>query len=135
MIPAVVGRQQGRGARAGPRDHQRGDAERVGGEPGRGQRLDVRGGRDKDPLAEVPARAARRQLVVEAHAGRARLDHRLHELERVRRAADAGLGADHDRGQPPGQVPVRRLPVAAPGRTAARPVRTAWPSAACPPGR
>jgi len=44
-----------------------------------------------------------RELVFELHPGRARLDHRLHELEGVERAAKAGFRVSHDRHQP---VPV-----------------------------
>ena len=37
------------------------------------------------------------ELVLEVHAGGARLDHRLHQLERVQHAAEAGLGIGDDR--------------------------------------
>jgi hypothetical protein len=98
VIPLVgIRRQQGRRAGGGPRDHQRRDVEHVGGEPGRGERLDVLPGRDKDLLPEMPALPVRRQVVLEAHPGRARLDHRRHQFERIWRTAGAG----HDRGQPP----------------------------------
>ena len=55
--------------------------------------------------AEVAALLLRRELVLEVHRRRARLDHLLHQLERVQRAAEAGLGVGDDRGEP-----VRRLP-------------------------
>ena len=40
------------------------------------------------------------QLILEMHAGGAGLDHRLHQLEGVERAAESGLGVGHDRQEP-----------------------------------
>ena len=40
------------------------------------------------------------ELVLEVHARGAGLDHRLHQLERVQRAAEAGLGVGDDRDEP-----------------------------------
>ena len=40
------------------------------------------------------------ELVLEVHAGGAGLDHRLHQLEGVERAAEAGLGVGDDRREP-----------------------------------
>ena len=47
--------------------------------------------------AHVAALLDRRELVLEVHAGGARLDHRLHQLERVQHAAEAGFGVGDDR--------------------------------------
>ena len=51
-------------------------------------------------LAEMAALLLRRQLVLEMHARRARLDIGLHDLESVKRAAEARLGVGHDRREP-----------------------------------
>ena len=40
------------------------------------------------------------ELVLEVHARGARLDHRLHQLERVERAAEARFGIGDDRREP-----------------------------------
>src|SRR2546427_8031031 len=40
------------------------------------------------------------ELVLEMHAGRAGLDHRLRDLERMERSAEAGLRVGHDRREP-----------------------------------
>ncbi len=54
-------------------------------------------GRDQHLAAEVPALLLARELVLEVHARRAGLDHRAHQLERVQRAAEPGLGVGDDR--------------------------------------
>jgi hypothetical protein len=84
----------------GPRDDQRRHVAHVGGEPRGVERLDVLPGRDEDLPAEVAALLLRGELVLEVHAGRARLDHRLHQLEGVQRPAEPGLGVGHDRSEP-----------------------------------
>ena len=61
-------------------------------------------GRDEHLAAEVAALLLGGELVLEVHAGGARLDHRLHQLERVQRPAEAGLGVGDDRRQPVGAV-------------------------------
>ncbi len=55
---------------------------------------------DEHLAAEVAALLLGRELVLEVHARRARLDHGLHELEGVERAAEARLGVGDDRRQP-----------------------------------
>jgi hypothetical protein len=45
----------------------------------------------------VAALLHRGELVLEVHAGGARLDHRLHQLERVQDAAESGFGIGDDR--------------------------------------
>src|SRR5215472_6103543 len=52
--------------------------------------------------AQVPALLLGGKLVLEMHAGGARLDHRLHELEGVERPAEARLGVGDDRRIPIG---------------------------------
>ena len=54
--------------------------------------------------AHVPALLGGGQLVLEMHAGGARLDHLLHQLEGVQHPAEAGLGVRHDRLQPVDRV-------------------------------
>ena len=54
-------------------------------------------GRDQHLAAHVAALLLRGELVLEVHAGGAGLDHRLHQLEGVEHAAEAGLGVGHDR--------------------------------------
>ena len=55
---------------------------------------------DEHLAAHVPALLLARELVLEVNARGARLDHRLHELERVERAAESGLGVGDDRREP-----------------------------------
>ena len=50
--------------------------------------------------AHVAALLLGGELVLEVDAGGAGLDHRLHQLEGVERAAEAGLGVGHDRREP-----------------------------------
>ena len=61
-------------------------------------------GRDEDLAAQVAALLLGRELVLEVHAGGARLDHGLHQLEGVERAAEAGLGVGDDRREPVDRV-------------------------------
>ncbi len=51
--------------------------------------------------AEMAAFLLGGELILEMHAGRSGLDHRLHQLERVERPAEAGFGIRHD-----GRVPI-----------------------------
>ncbi len=57
-------------------------------------------GRDEHLAAHVAALLLARELVLEVDAGGAGLDHRLHQLEGVERAAEAGLGVGDDRREP-----------------------------------
>ena len=50
---------------------------------------------------QVATLLLRGQLVLKVHASSARLDHRLHELEAVERAAKASLSISHN-----GRIPV-----------------------------
>ena len=74
--------------------------EHVGGEPRGGKRADELARRDEHLAAEVAALLLGRELILEVHARGARLDHRLHQLVRVQRAAEAGLGVGDDRREP-----------------------------------
>ena len=72
-------------------------AHAIGGKP-RGDELVDRFARRHEHLAaHVAALLHRGELVLEVHARGAGLDHRLHELERVEHAAEAGFGIGHDR--------------------------------------
>ena len=53
--------------------------------------------RHQNLAAEMAAFLLGRELVLEMDAGGAGLDHRLHQLEGVERAAEAGLGIGDDR--------------------------------------
>ena len=88
----------GLGVRAGDEDGR--DAHDVGGEARGDEVADGLLGRQEHLAAHVPALLLRGELVLEVHARGAGLDHRLHELEDVQRAAEAGLGVGHDRGEP-----------------------------------
>ena len=95
-----VGGEQLGGFRVGARHDQRRHAHHVGGEPRRVEVADMRGGRDQHLAAEMAALLLRGELVLEMHAGRARLDEGLHDLEGVERPAEAGLGVGDDRREP-----------------------------------
>jgi len=56
--------------------------------------------RHEDLAAEMPAFLFRRELIFEMHAGRASLDHRLHQLVGVESAAEPSLGIGDDRRHP-----------------------------------
>ena len=88
----------------GARDDEGRHVEHVGGEAGGDERPDVLRGRDEHLAAEVAALLLGGELVLEVHAGGACLDHRLHQLEGVQRAAEAGLGVGDDRREPVGAV-------------------------------
>ena len=95
-----VAREQRRGERVRSRDENRRDVEDVGGEPRGDERADELARRDEHLAAEVAALLLRRELVLEVDAGGAGLDERLHQLECVERATEAGLGVGDDRGEP-----------------------------------
>ena len=99
-----VARQQRRRQRIGARDEHGRHVENVRREPGGDERADELGGRHEHLPAEVSALLLRRELVLEVDAGRAGLDERLHELERVERPSEAGLRVGHDRREPVGAV-------------------------------
>ena len=99
-----VARQKPRRESVGAADHDCRDAADVGREPGGDERADVLGGRDEHLAAEVAAFLLGGELVLEVHAGRACLDERLHQLERVQRPAEAGLCVGDDRREPVGAV-------------------------------
>ena len=95
-----VARQQVGAERIGAgHDHAR-HVEHVGGEPRRDERsLELRRG-NEHLAAHVAALLFRGELILEVHAGGARLDHRFHELERVQRSTEPGLGVGDDRHEP-----------------------------------
>ena len=74
-------------------------AEHVGREARRQQRADELAGRDEHLPAQVTALLLGRELILEVDARGSRLDHPLHQLEGVQRAAEAGLGIGDDREQ------------------------------------
>ena len=103
-----VARQQRGAERVGARDEHRRHVEDVGREPRGDQRPDELARRDEHLAAEVAALLLGGELVLEVDAGGAGLDHRLHQLERVQRAAEAGLGVGDDRREPVGLVAALR---------------------------
>ncbi len=103
-----VAREQRRRERVGARDEDRRDVEDVGGEPRGDERADELARRHEHLAAEVAALLLRRELVLEVDARGAGLDERLHQLERVQRAAEAGLGVGDDRREPVRAVPALR---------------------------
>ena len=99
VLVDVRGDQVGRFG-VGARQQDRRHAHDVGCEP-RGIELLHRLLRRHQHLsAHMAALLDRRQLIFEVHAGRARLDHRLHELEGVQHAAETRLRVGHDRREP-----------------------------------
>ena len=86
--------------RVGAGDEHGRHVEHVGGEPRGGQRADELRRRHEHLPAEMAALLLRRELILEVHAGGARLDHRPHQLVGVERAAEAGLGVGDDRREP-----------------------------------
>ena len=95
-----VARQELRAVGVGPRDEDRRNARHVGREARSDQRANERARRDEHLAAHVAALLLARELVLEVNAGGARLDHRLHQLERVERAAESRLGVGDDRREP-----------------------------------
>ncbi len=99
-----VAREQRRRERVGARDEHGRDVEDVGREPRRDERPDELARRDEHLAAEVAALLLGRELILEVDPGGAGLDERLHQLERVERTAEAGLGVGDDRREPVGAV-------------------------------
>ena len=100
MVALVgVAREQRRRVGVGARDDERRHAEHVRREPRRQQRADELAGRNEHLAAEVAALLLRRELILEVDGRRARLDHPLHQLERVQRPAEARLRVGDDREQ------------------------------------
>ena len=112
-----VARQERRGERVRAGDDQRRDVEHVGGEPGGDERPDELARRHEHLAAEVAALLLGGELVLEVDGRGAGLDVRLHDLERVQRAAEPGLGVGDDRREPVGVA--RRPRRARSGRRAA----------------
>ena len=100
VVLVDVGSEQVGGVGIGACYQQGRHAGDVGGEA-RGVQLVHRFARRHQHLAaHVAALLHRGQLVLEMHAGGARLDHRLHQLECVQHATETSLGVGHDRHQP-----------------------------------
>ena len=119
VVLVDVAREQVGRFRVGAREHDRRHAHHVGREP-RGDELLHRFLRRHQHLAaHVAALLDRRELVLEMHAAGAGADHRLHELERVQHAAEAGFGVGDDRREVIDVVLVRRG--RCPARTGSRP--------------
>ena len=97
-----VARDQSCAVRVGARHHQRGHAHHVRREPRRDEFLNRFRRRHQHFAAEMAALFRGRQLILEMNARRARLDHALHQLERVQIAAESGFGVRHH-----GREPVR----------------------------
>ena len=85
--------------RIGPGDQDGGHVHHVGGQPGGIESPQELRRRDEHLASHVAALLLAGKLVLEVHARRAGLDHRLHDLERVERAAEAGLGVGDDGGE------------------------------------
>ncbi len=113
-VPLVhVAREQGGAEGVGPGHHQGRDVADVGRQAGGGERPHVLGGRHQDLAAHVAALLLRGELVLEVHAGGARLDHALHQLEGVEGAAETGFGVGHDRDHPVAVAVRARPPLSA----------------------
>ena len=95
-----VGGDQLGALRIGSRQHEGRRAADVGGETRRDQVALMRRGRDQHLAAHVAALLLGRELVLEVHAGGARFDIGLHDLERVQRTAEAGFRVGDDRHEP-----------------------------------
>ena len=74
-----------------------GTSHHVGGQARGLERADVLGGGDEHLAAHVAALLLGGELVLVVDPGRAGLDHVLHQLVGVDRAAEAGFGVGHDR--------------------------------------
>ncbi len=100
-----VAREERCGECVGARDEDSRHVEDVGGEPRGDERADEVARRDEHLPAQVAALLLGGQLVLEMHAGGPGLDEGLHQLERVERTAEAGLGVREH-----GSEPVRPVP-------------------------
>ena len=74
-----------------------GTPQHVGGQARGDQLLDRFARRHQHLAAHVAALLHGGELVLEVHAGGAGLDHRLHQLEGIEHAAEAGFGVGDDR--------------------------------------
>ena len=95
-----IRRQELGGLRIGAGNDQGRHAHHVGGEAGGGEVADMCLCRDQHLAAEMAALLFRSELVLEMHAGSARLDKGLHDFEGVERPAEAGFGIGYDRREP-----------------------------------
>ena len=101
MVPGVgVAGEEPRAVGVGSRDQDGRHVEQVGGEPGGLELLNELARGHQHFAAHVPALLGGGELVLVVDAGGARLDHRLHQLEGVEVAAEAGLGVGDDRREP-----------------------------------
>ena len=100
VVGIDVGGQQMRAVGVGARQHQRGNAQHVGRETSCHELLHRFLRRHQHLAAEVAALLGGGQLIFEVHAGRARFDHGLHQLEGVERAAESGFGVGDERNEP-----------------------------------
>ncbi len=97
----IAGDQVG-AVRIGARQQNRRHIADVGGETRRDEMADSGRGRHEHLPAHMPALLLRGKLILEVDTSGARLDHRLHQLEDIQRAAKASLGVGHDRREPVG---------------------------------
>ncbi len=97
VVLVDVGRHHVGGFRIGAREYQRRHAHAIGSQSRGDELLDRFARRHQYLAAHVAALLHRCQLVLEVHACGAGVDHRLHQLERVEHAPEAGFGIGHDR--------------------------------------
>ena len=112
-----VAGQQMRAVGVGARHDQRRYAHHIGRQPRRYQFLNGFGGRNQNLAAQVSALLRRRKLILKVHASRARLDHALHQFERIQRATEAGFRIGHQRrkpGLPRSHFPLRMMHLVGP---------------------
>ncbi len=108
----MVAREQCRREGVGAGDDDGRHSGDVGSEPGGVEGADVLAGRDEHLAAHVAALLLARQLVLPVHTGGTGLDHAVHQLVGVERAAEAGLGVGDDRGHPVADRTVHALDLA-----------------------
>src|SRR3712207_444458 len=95
-----IARDEARPVRVGAGDEDRGDAEDVGREARGDEVSHGLSRRDEDLAPHVAALLLRGELVLEVDAGRSGLEHSLHDLKDVQRAAETGLGLSPYRREP-----------------------------------
>ena len=100
VVLVDVGRDDVGGFGVGAREQHRRHAHDVGREARGDQLLHRFLRRHQHLAAHVAALLDRGELVLEVHAGGAGVDHRLHQLEGVQHAAEAGLRVGDDRREP-----------------------------------
>ncbi len=100
LVLIEVGGVEGSALGVGARDDVRRDTHHVGREARRDEGLDEVHRRDEYLAAEMAALLLARELILEVDARGARLDHLLHQLERVELTTEAGFGVGDDRGEP-----------------------------------